>query len=145
MLSDSLVIFCCSVEPASWILPNTGHCLGLNPEPCLSVTRTHPNEKGPMYFASFTSRIYPYAYYKPFLLKPCPELCLSARRTHSSCKGHRCFASLRGAFHVVVPKALFMGIAHGDFFLNFEDQTLKFWSILADQVRLYRVFMHSFL
>lgn len=76
--------------------PNPGHCLGPNPEPCLSVPRTHPYEKGAMYFAFFTNRISPYASYKSFLLKPYPELCLSASGT-----------TLRRAFNVAATETLY--------------------------------------
>lgn len=42
----------------------------LNPELCLSVNRTLAHERDPMYFASSTNRIYPKAYYTPFLFSP---------------------------------------------------------------------------
>lgn len=37
--------------------PNPKNCLGPDPELCLSVNRTHPYERDPMYFASSTNRI----------------------------------------------------------------------------------------
>lgn len=66
----TLVIFCYSIKSQfSSESPNPEHCLDPNPDLCLLVTRTQPCERGPMYFTSSVNRLYPYAYYKPFLLR----------------------------------------------------------------------------
>lgn len=85
--------FCSSMEPAFWNPPkilsignpqilSTGipqtaeHCLDLNHELCLLVTRTHPCERGSVCSAFSTNRIWPDTYCKFFLSRLWPwDLC----------------------------------------------------------------------
>ena len=43
------------------------HCLSPNPEPCLSVTRSHSYERAPVNFTSPTNTFSPQSYHRSFL------------------------------------------------------------------------------
>lgn len=85
MLSNSLVIFCYSMEPGFTRIPlSPEHFLGLDSELCRSVNRIHPYDRGLTYLAFSVNGTHLYAYYKLFHpLVQIPEHCLSVSRTHS--------------------------------------------------------------